>query len=70
MKPEYTRHGGANDRGRADAWYLRPYNPHYYERATMSSPKIEQKYMTQEEIQAYTLGFEEVMVSGFHKEYG
>ena len=34
------RHGGPYDRGSADAYYHRPYNPHFYAGATYSSPRI------------------------------
>lgn len=51
------RHGGAYDRGSADAYYGRPYNPHFYAGATYSSPRIDLDAMTVEEILAYTSGY-------------
>ena len=51
------RHGGAYDRGSADAWYGREVNPHYYLGDTYQSPKVEKVDMTEEEIAAYMAGY-------------
>jgi len=53
------RHGGAYDRGSADAWYGREVNPHYYLGDTYQSPKVEKADMTEEEIAAYMAGYNE-----------
>jgi len=53
------RHGGPYDRGCADAYYWREYNPHYYKSATYQSDMVEMKDMTAEEIVAYTVGYNE-----------
>ena len=53
----FTRHGGAYDRGSADAWYGREVNPHYYIGDTYQSPKVEKADMTEEEIAAYMAGY-------------
>ena len=63
------RHGGPYDRGRADSWYRRGYEPHYYVGDTYSSPKVELKDMTAEEITAYSVGYREGEESGDHKEW-
>ena len=42
----FTRHGGAYDRGSADAWYGRPAEPHYFTGGTYQSTKIEAVYMS------------------------
>ena len=52
------RHGGPFDRGAADSYYGRGYNPHCYEGATAMSPRIERDSMTKEDIQAYTAGYQ------------
>lgn len=52
-----TRHGGPFDRGTADAYYGREFNPHYYVGGTNTSPRVELAEMTTEEIVAYTAGF-------------
>jgi hypothetical protein len=51
------RHGGPYDRGAADAWYGREYNPHYFVGDTYSTAKIELAQMTPAEIVAYTAGY-------------
>lgn len=55
----FTRHGGAYDRGSADAYYHRPSEPHYYTGDTYSSTKIEEVDMSEEEIAAYMAGYNE-----------
>ena len=51
------RHGGPFDRGAADSYYGRGYNPHCYEGDTAMSLRIERDSMTKEDIQAYTAGY-------------
>lgn len=51
------RHGGPFDRGAADSYYNRGFNPHFYEAATQMSPRIERDSMTTEDILAYTAGY-------------
>ena len=58
------RHGGPFDRGAADSYYGRGYNPHCYEGATAMSPRIERDSMTKEDIQAYTAGYK------FNEQFG
>lgn len=55
----FTRHGGAYDRGSADAWYERPPAPHYYTGGTYATPRVYDTDMTVEEIAAYMAGYEE-----------
>ena len=64
-----TRHGSPYDRGSADSYYRRPYNPHFYVGATMTSPRIPLECMTPDEIVAYTAGFNDNEESGKHKEW-
>ena len=64
-----TRHGGPWDRGSADAYYQRPWLPHYYVGDTQFSPKVEIQDMTAEEIVAYTAGFNQTERDGFVKEW-
>jgi len=54
----FTRHGGAFDRGSADAWYGRAVRPHYFTGATYQSTEIEEVDMSEEEIAAYMQGYE------------
>ena len=55
----FTRHGGAYDRGSADAYYYRPPEPHYFTGDTYQSTKIEEVDMSEEEIAAYMAGYNE-----------
>tara|TARA_E500000318_G_scaffold11055_2_gene9691 strand:+ start:1983 stop:2225 length:243 start_codon:yes stop_codon:yes gene_type:complete len=52
------RHGSPQDRGSADAYYGRPYDPHYYLGASITSDKVYMHEMTEEEIEAYKYGYE------------
>jgi hypothetical protein len=63
------RHGGPFDRGAADSWYRRGFNPHYYVGDTGSSERVEMENMTAEEITAYTAGYNENEEAGCHKEW-
>ena len=65
------RHGGPYDRGGADSWYGRGYNPHYYTGGSMQSLRIEQADMTVEEIAAYSAGYEDNELDpGARKDWG
>ena len=55
----FTRHGGAYDRGSADAWYGRQPEPHYYTGDTYTSTRIDEVDMSAEEIEAYMTGYRE-----------
>lgn len=57
MKPEYTRHGGAYDRGSADKYYGRDFNPHYFVGDSLVSEYVND--LTAEERAAYTHGYNE-----------
>ena len=59
MNSNFTRHGGAYDRGSADSYYQRGRNPHYFVGATSFSQRIEEMDMTLEEIAAYHQGFDD-----------
>lgn len=62
------RHGGPYDRGSADAYYRRRYNPHYYTGATGSSELVED--LTEDEHNEYAAGFQDQVDSGDFKDYG
>lgn len=57
VKKYSMRHGGPYDRGSADSYYRREYDPHYYVEGTYSSPRIGKEQMTEEEIAAYDAGW-------------
>lgn len=52
------RHGSPQDRGSADAYYGRGFNPHYYLGDSMQSEKIERGRMTVDEVAAYRYGYD------------
>jgi len=51
------RHGGPYDRGSADRYYGRAFNPHFFKGATYISDEVKLEAMTADEITAYTVGF-------------
>lgn len=63
------RHGGPYDRGGADSYYRRGYNPHYFVGGTYMSEKVTKMDMTPEEIEAYTAGYEDNEADGNFKDY-
>lgn len=63
------RHGSPYDRGTADSYYGRDYNPHYFVGDSYNSPKIDLSQMTVEEIVAYTAGYRDNEANGDKKEY-
>ena len=64
------RHGGAFDRGSADSYYGRPFDPHLYVGNTGTSQLLRAEEMTDEEIAAYTAGFEYNEQFGDKKNWG
>jgi hypothetical protein len=54
---EQRRHGSPGDRGSADAYYRRPYRPHYFKGATYDSEKVEKADMTKKEIAEYMAAY-------------
>ena len=61
MAIEYTnipKHGSPQDRGSADRYYGRPYDPHYWPAGTGKVIRIEQAQMTDEQIVEYDYGFD------------
>jgi len=65
-----TRHGGPFDRGCADFWYGRDFNPHYYTGGSYTSERVDLRNMTAEEITAYTAGYREAEERGDQKDWG
>jgi pyridoxine/pyridoxamine 5'-phosphate oxidase len=55
---ELPRHGSPQDRGSADAYYQRPYDPHYYVGASMQSERVGKDDMTEDEILSYKYGYD------------
>lgn len=64
------RHGGAFDRGAADAYYRRAFRPHMFVGGTYSSTEILEHQMRADEIEAYRAGYEDQVASGVFKDWG
>ncbi len=55
----FIRNGGAYDRGRADSYYRRQFDPHYFVGGTNASTRIGEADMSRAEIAAYTQGYDD-----------
>ncbi len=64
------RHGGPYNRGTADSYYGRGFNPHYFVGDSYNSPRIELAQMTAQEIVAYTAGYRDNEDNGDRKDWG
>lgn len=69
MLPQFDRkrHGSLFDRGTADAYYRRAYDPHWYPEGTYNGPRIVN--LTSEEIEEYRKGFQYQVSTGVFKRY-
>ena len=65
-----TANGAPYDRGGADSYYRRSFDPHYYAFGTGKGTRTEMQDMTPEEIVAYTKGFNENEEAGDFKDWG
>ena len=63
------RHGGPYDRGTADSYYRRSFEPHYYVGDSYMSERINLGQMTAQEIVEYTKGFNDNEDSQNFKDY-
>lgn len=71
MRKQYDeRHGGPYDRGSADSYYRRGKLPHYYKGDTYNSERVDEAYMTLDEIEAYNAGFDDNEAESNFKDYG
>ena len=68
-KKIYTRHGGPFDRGSADYYYGRDFDPHYYIGDTYNSPRVNESSMTLEEVEAYKAGWDDAEANKDRKEW-
>lgn len=69
-KQDPRRHGGPYDRGRADSYYRRPFDPHYFVGDTYSSPRVSAADMSAAETAAYARGFADNEREGDFKDWG
>lgn len=66
---QFTRHGGAYDRGSADSYYGRGRRPHFFLGGTYMSTEVTEPDMTDAEIEAYNRGYDDNEASGNHKDW-
>ena len=64
-----TRHGGPFDRGGADFYYGRGFDPHYFTGGTYTSDRVKRDDMTAAELAAYRAGYEAAELAGDTKDY-
>ena len=64
------RHGGPYDRGTADSYYGRGYNPHYFVGDSYNSPRVEKASMTEFEIEEYSAGYKDNEEACNFKDHG
>ena len=64
------RHGGPYDRGSADAYYRRKFNPHYFKEHSYSSEMIYLLDPNSEDYKAYEAGYKETVEAGDFKDWG
>lgn len=57
VKDGIPKHGSPQDRGSADRYYGRPYDPHWYPEGTGKGSRIEMAQMTSNQIVEYTWGY-------------
>lgn len=70
LEPKYDeRHGGPYDRGAADFYYGRAFEPHYFEQGTYTSPKVSKDRMSPAELEAYSAGYDAAAADGSRKEW-
>ena len=62
-------HGSPYDRGAADSYYRRDFNPHYFVGDTYRSQEITLVVMTGEELDEYTRGYKDNEASQNFKEW-
>jgi hypothetical protein len=64
------RHGSAYDRGGADAYYRRKFEPHYYRGDTYNSERIELFDPESDVYKAYAKGYQDTVDAGDFKDWG
>jgi hypothetical protein len=68
MEKLYSRkHGGPYDRGSADCYYGRPFDPHYYPLGTGFGERVTD--LTPFELQEYAQGYTDQLEDGGQKDW-
>ena len=70
LQPQFdrARHGGLYDRGGADSFYRRGFNPHWYPEDTYNGERIEN--LTEAEIEEYRQGYNDNEKANAFKDWG
>jgi hypothetical protein len=55
---DLPKHGSPQDRGSADAYYGRRFDPHWWPEGTSKGIRVEMADMTKEQIEEYTYGYD------------
>ena len=70
-KEQYDqRHGSAYDRGGADAYYGRRFNPHYFKGDSYASDLVNLYDPNDELYKAYAAGYQDTVDAGDFKDWG
>jgi hypothetical protein len=69
MTQHDERHGSQYDRGRADFWYNRPVDPHYYAYHADGLGRTKVTDLTPKERKAYLAGYEDAESDGGQKDW-
>ncbi len=63
-------HGSPYDRGSADCYYQRRFDPHWYPSGTYRGYRVTKDAMSQQEIDEYRAGFDAAYEAGDFKDWG
>lgn len=58
VKDKLPKHGSPQDRGSADRYYGRMYDPHYYPEGSYNGHRVFREEMTEEQIAEYDYGWD------------
>jgi hypothetical protein len=64
------KHGCPYDRGGADSYYGRPYEPHYWPEGTYNGDIVRYVDMTTEQVIEYATGYQDNEAAGNFKDWG
>lgn len=65
-----VEHGEPFDRGAADSYYGRSFDPHWYPQGSYNGEKIVESEMSDDEVQAYRDGYDYNETFGDKKDWG
>ena len=64
------QHGSPYDRGGADSYYRRPFDPHWWPEGTYKGSRIEMPFMSAEQIKEYKEGYDQNEADQNFKDWG